>query len=176
MPNTLLVTGASGQLGRRVITHLVQTHRVAAQNIIATTRKPEALADLAAQGVVVRSADFDDPVSLAKAFAGADRLLLISTDALDRPGRRLEQHVNAVNAAVKAGVKHVVYTSMPRPDPGSPIPFAPDHLGTEKALASSPLGWTAPSTSRHRRSHRHCGTPPMRSRSILRPFRTRARQ
>ena len=142
MPNTLLVTGASGQLGRRVITHLIQTHRVAAQNIIATTRKPEALADLAAQGVVVRSADFDDPVSLAKAFAGADRLLLISTDALDRPGRRLEQHVNAVNAAVKAGVKHVVYTSMPRPEPGSPIPFAPDHLGTEKALAASPLGWT----------------------------------
>ena len=79
---------------------------------------------------------------LAAAFAGANRLLLISTDALDRPGRRLEQHVNAVNAAVKAGVQHVVYTSMPKPEPVSPIPFAPDHFGTEKALAASPLSWT----------------------------------
>lgn len=142
MSNTLLVTGASGQLGRRVIAHLIQTHKIPPQQIIATTRKPEALADLAAQGVVVRRADFEDPASLAAAFAGADRLLLISTDALDRPGRRLEQQLNAVNAAVKARVKHVVYTSMPRPEPGSPIAFAPDHLGTEKALAASPLSWT----------------------------------
>ncbi len=142
MSNTLLVTGASGQLGRRVIAHLLQTHKIAPQQIIATTRNPETLADLAAQGVVVRRADFEDPASLTAAFTGADRLLLISTDALDRPGRRLEQHVNAVNAATTAGVKHVVYTSMPRPEPGSPIPFAPDHLGTEKALAASPMSWT----------------------------------
>jgi NAD(P)H dehydrogenase (quinone) len=139
---TLLVTGASGQLGRRVIAHLLQTYKIAPQRIIATTRMPASLADLAAQGVVVRQADFEDAASLAAAFAGADRLLLISTDALDRPGRRLEQHLNAVNAAAKAGVKHVVYTSMPRPEAGSPIPFAPDHLGTEQALAASPLSWT----------------------------------
>lgn len=142
MSDTLLVTGASGQLGRRVIAHLLQTHKVAPQRIIATTRKPETLADLAAQGVVVRQADFEDAASLAAAFAGADRLLLISTDAMDRPGCRLEQHLNAIQAAVKAGVKHVVYTSMPRPEPDSPIPFAPDHLGTEQALAASPLSWT----------------------------------
>ena len=138
----LLVTGASGQLGRRVIAHLLQTLKIAPQNIIATTRKPEALADLAALGVGVRSADFEDPASLAAAFAGADRLLLISTDALDRPGRRLQQHLNAINAAAKAGVKHVVYTSMPKPEPGSPIPFAPDHFGTEQALAASTMSWT----------------------------------
>ncbi len=139
---TLLVTGASGQLGRRVIAHLLQSQKVPPQRIIATTRKPESLADLAAQGIVVRKADFEDPASLATAFAGADRLLLISTDALDRPGRRLEQHRNAIDAAAKAGVKHVVYTSMPRPEAGSPIPFAPDHLGTEQALAASPMSWT----------------------------------
>lgn len=139
---TLLVTGAAGQLGRRVIAHLLQTHRVPAGQIIATTRKPEALADLAAQGVQVRSADFDNPASLVAAFSGAQRLLLISTDALDRPGRRLAQHQAAVAAAVEAGVRHVVYTSMPRPEPGSPIPFAPDHYGTEQALAASPLSWT----------------------------------
>ncbi len=142
MPSTLLVTGASGQLGRRVIAHLIQSLHVSPQNIIATTRKPEALADLASQGVVVRKADFDDPASLAAAFAGAERLLLISTDALDRPGRRLEQHLKAVDAAARAGVRHVVYTSMPRPEPGSPIPFAPDHLGTEQALAASSMSWT----------------------------------
>ena len=71
MSNTLLVTGASGQLGRRVVAHLIQTHHIAPQRIIATTRKPEALADLAAQGVVVRRADFEDPASLAVAFAGS---------------------------------------------------------------------------------------------------------
>lgn len=142
MSDTLLVTGASGHLGRRVIHHLLQTLKVPAARIIATTRKPESLADLAALGVVVRQADFEDSASLARAFEGAQRLLLISTDALDRPGRRLEQHQAAVAAAVKAGVKHVVYTSMPKPEPGSPIPFAPDHLGTEQALAASALTWT----------------------------------
>ena len=119
---TLLVTGASGQLGRRVIAHLLQTHRVPAGQIIATTRKPETLADLAAQGVQVRGADFDDPASLVAAFSGAQRLLLVSTDALDRPGRRLEQHQAAVAAAVQAGARHVVYTpcrarSRARPSP-----------------------------------------------------------
>lgn len=142
MSPTLLVTGASGPLGRRVIAHLLQTHGVPAGKIIATTRKPEALADLAAQGVQVRRADFEDPASLVAAFTGAQRLLLISTDAVDRPGRRLAQHQAAVAAAVQAGVQHVVYTSMPRPEPGSPIPFAPDHYGTEQALAASPLTWT----------------------------------
>jgi len=142
MSDTLLVTGASGHLGRRVIHHLLQTLKVPAARIIATTRKPETLADLAALGVVVRQADFDDSASLVQAFEGAQRLLLVSTDALDRPGRRLEQHQAAVAAAVKAGVKHVVYTSMPKPEPGSPIPFAPDHYGTEQALAASALTWT----------------------------------
>lgn len=142
MSSTLLVTGASGPLGRRVIAHLLQTHQVPAGRIIATTRKPEALADLAAQGVQVRRADFEDPASLVAAFSGAQRLLLISTDAVDRPGRRLAQHQAAVAAAVQAGVQHMVYTSMPRPEPGSPIPFAPDHYGTEQALAASPLSWT----------------------------------
>ena len=142
MSDTLLVTGASGQLGRRVIHHLLHTHQVAAAHIIAATRKPDGLADLAAEGVVVRQADFEDPASMARAFVGAQRLLLISTDALDRPGRRLEQHRAAVAAAVHAGVNHVLYTSMLKPEPGSPIPFAPDHFGTEQALASSPLSWT----------------------------------
>lgn len=141
MSDTLLVTGASGHLGQRVITHLLDTLKVPASRIIATTRKPEGLAAFAARGVTVRQADFDDAASLATAFAGAQRLLLLSTDAIDRPGRRLAQHKNALAAAAKAGVKHVVYTSMPLPE-GSPLLIAPDHDGTEKALAASPMSWT----------------------------------
>jgi NAD(P)H dehydrogenase (quinone) len=138
----LLVTGASGQLGRRVIHHLLHSYRVPAARIVAATRKPEGLADLAALGVVVRQADFEDAASLPRAFAGVARALLVSTDALDRPGRRLQQHRAAVAAAAQAGVQHVVYTSMQRPEPGSPIPFAPDHHGTEQALAASTMDWT----------------------------------
>ena len=142
MSETLLVTGASDHFGQRVMAHLLDTVGVPASRIIATTRKPESLADLAAKGVRVRAADFDDAASLAAAFDGADRLLLISTDALDRPGRRLAQHETAIAAAVRVGVGHVIYTSMPEPE-GSPLLIAPDHAGTEKALADSALaGWT----------------------------------
>lgn len=138
----LLVTGASGHLGRGVVHHLLDTLKLPAGRIIATTRSPAGLADLATRGVEVRAADFDDPGSLALAFASADRLLLISTDKLDEPGRRLAQHKTAIAAAEKAGVRHVVYTSMPKPE-GSAVLFAPDHLGSEQALSASALpGWT----------------------------------
>lgn len=141
MPTTFLVTGASGNLGQCVIAHLLDTLGIPANHIIATTRNPESLADLAAKGVTVRKADFDDVDSLSTAFAGANRLLLISTDTLGRPGRRLAQHTNAVQAAAGAGVQHVVYTSMPMPE-DSPLLIAPDHLGTEKALAASAMSCT----------------------------------
>lgn len=135
---TILVTGASGQLGRIVLEQLLEAK---ALNIIATTRSPEKLADFAARGVEVRVADFDDPQSLLTAFSGADRLLLISTDALDEPGKRLRQHEAAVGAAQEAGVSHVVYTSLMNAD-DSPVTFAPDHAGTEKAIAASSMSYT----------------------------------
>jgi len=138
---TLLVTGASGHLGRAVVRHLLDTLQVPPARIIATSRKPETLADLAAQGVKVRAADFDLPGTLSEAFRGADRVLLVSTDALLEPGKRLVQHRAAVQAAADAGVKHVVYTSLPSPAT-SHVSFAPDHLGTEQALGASGLGWT----------------------------------
>jgi NAD(P)H dehydrogenase (quinone) len=141
MSSTLLVTGAAGHLGRRVIAHLLESRHVSPGRIVAATRNPEKLADLAARGIEIRRLDFDDPGTLGPALAGVDRMLLISTDALDRPGRRLKQHQAAVEAARRAGVKHVVYTSMPNPE-SSVVLFAPDHLGTEQALAASGLGWT----------------------------------
>ena len=138
----LLVTGAGGQLGQRVLHHLLETLKVPAGRIAAATRKPETLAAWADKGVTVRPADFDDQASLPAAFAGISRLLLISTDALDRPGHRLTQHRAAIAAAEKAGIGHVVYTSMPKPET-SAVLFAPDHAGTEAALAASSLPeWT----------------------------------
>jgi NAD(P)H dehydrogenase (quinone) len=138
MSMTLFVTGAAGHLGRRVVELLLEQ---GAGKIVAGTRTPEKLADLAARGVVVRHADFEDPNGLEAALAGVDRVLIISTDAIDRPGRRLTQHRAAVNVAVNAGVKHALYTSMPNPET-SPVVFAPDHLGTEQALKSSGLSYT----------------------------------
>lgn len=139
MAETLLVTGASGQLGRRVVELLVEAK---AGTIIAATRTPEKLEAFREQGVIVRHADFEDPASLATAFAGVNRLLLISTDAVDVPGRRIKQHQNAVKAADQAGVRHVIYTSIVNPDPNSPAFVNPDHRATEEALAASGLGWT----------------------------------
>src|SRR3989449_817750 len=135
---TLVVSGASGRLGRRIVELLADA---GADRLVATTRSPERLAGLAKRGVAVRRADFDDPDSLQAAFAGADRLLLVSTDAIDSPGRRIEQHRAALDAAKAAGVGHVAYTSCADPDPRFMV--AADHWATEQTLAASGLGWTA---------------------------------
>lgn len=138
---TLLVTGAAGQLGQSVVRHLLETYKVAPESIVAATRSPDKLSALAAKGVVTRKVDFDDAAGLATAFAGVDRLLIISTDSLDTPGKRLVQHKAAIDAAKQAGVKHILYTSMPNPDK-SLVTFAPDHLGTEDAIKASGIGYT----------------------------------
>jgi len=136
------ITGASGRFGQRVLHHLLHTLGVPASRIVAASRDPQKLADWAARGVALRKLDFDDAATMPAAFDDVERVLLISTDALDRPGRRLQQHRNAVDALARAGVQHVVYTSMPAPV-GSPVLIAPDHAGTEQALAASALpGWT----------------------------------
>lgn len=137
----LLVTGATGQLGRGVLQHLLMTYGVAPTDIIAATRNPAALADLTATGVETRAADFDDPAALVQAFQGVDRVLIISTSELAVPGKRFQQQSAAVAAAATAGVAHIVYTSMPNPD-NSLVTFAPDHLGTEKAIQASGVRYT----------------------------------
>lgn len=141
MSQKLLVTGASGNLGRLVLDQLL-ADGTPAGDIIATTRDVSRLADYAARGVDVRKADFDDEAGLAAAFKGADRLALISTDALDSAGTRLRQHAAAVRAAKAAGVGHIVYTSMPDPSPDNRVIFAGDHRGTEEAIKASGLGYT----------------------------------
>ncbi|PQA75939.1 SDR family oxidoreductase, partial [Rhodoferax sp. TS-BS-61-7] len=134
-------TGASGHLGQRVLCHLIDTLKVSPQQVIATTRKPDSLAAWAARGVDVRAADFDNEASLVRAFQGAGRVLLISTDA-DASGQRVQQHQRAIAAAENSGVEHLIYTSMPDPQ-RSLVLFAPDHAETEAALSASQLSsWT----------------------------------
>ena len=135
----LLVTGANGQLGRAVVEELL---RLGATHVVAATRTPEKLGHLSERGVEVRAADFDHPETLRDAFAGVDRLALISTDALAVPGQRLAQHRAAIAAAVESGVKHVVYTSAPAPHPTAEGSLDNDHFWTEAALFASPLTWT----------------------------------
>lgn len=130
----LLVTGASGHLGRRVLDLLLASNTPAA-SLIATTRTPDRLADLAARGVEVHAASFEESSSLGAAFRGVERALIISTDAVGVPGMRIAQQRAAVHAAREAGVRHVVYTSLTNPGPESLVSLAPDHHETEVAIA-----------------------------------------
>lgn len=139
MSNTILVTGASGHLGRAVTNHLLESRKVAPSRIIAVTRDTAKLADLAAKGVAVRAGDFTDTASLTSAFDGADKILIISGADI---GQRLTQHKAAIDAAVKAGAKRLAYTSMPNPEPGNSVLFAPEHYGTEQAIKETGLPYT----------------------------------
>jgi NAD(P)H dehydrogenase (quinone) len=134
----IVITGASGQLGR--LTAELVLARVPASEVTLTTRRPEALSDFVGRGARVRQADFDRPETLAEAFAGGERLLLISADVV---GRRVAQHRAAIEAAREAGVRHVAYTSYLNPVEENPAVITPDHRDTEEALRESGLAWTA---------------------------------
>jgi NAD(P)H dehydrogenase (quinone) len=135
----LLVTGASGNLGKAVVEEL---RRLGANKVIAATRTPGKHKDLAVVGVEEREADFDRPETLQAAFRGVERLLLISTDSLHAPDVRIKQHRAAIQAAVDAGVKHVIYTSLPNAHPTVGPSIPDDHFWTEVALFESGLDWT----------------------------------
>jgi NAD(P)H dehydrogenase (quinone) len=133
----LVITGASGHLARRAAERVLET--AAPEELILTTRNPPALVSFAARGVTVRQADFADPHTLRAAFAGGERLLLVSATDL---AQRTAQHRAAIDAAKAAGVRHVIYTSGLKPEPPNPAAVAPSHYATEQALAESGLGWT----------------------------------
>jgi NAD(P)H dehydrogenase (quinone) len=135
---SIIVTGGAGHLGRLVAEQLLE-HLPAGQ-VVLVTRRPEALSELSARGADVRYGNFDDPASLADAFAGGERMLLISTDAV---GRRVRQHRAAIDAAVTAGVGHVVFTSGVNPVAWNPTGAIAWELGrTEVMLHRSGLAWT----------------------------------
>jgi NAD(P)H dehydrogenase (quinone) len=135
---TVVVTGASGAFGRLATARLLT--KLEPSQLILVTRNPAALAELAKRGVQVRFGDFDQPESLRTAFAGADKLLLIST--LDVGERRRRQHRTAIEGAQAAGVGHVIYTSSVGIHPRSPAFVIEDHLFTEELLRASGLKFT----------------------------------
>lgn len=129
----IVITGATGQLGRLVIHALLRS--VPASGIVAAVRDPGKAADLAAVGVVVRQADYAQPDTLRSAFTGADKLLLISSNAM---GQRATQHGAVIDAARQAGVGLVAYTSVLRADT-STLGLAAEHRDTEALLTASGL-------------------------------------
>ena len=127
----IAITGASGQLGRLVLQELLL--RVPAAEVVAVVRSPEALQDLAASGLQVRRGDYDRPETLASAFEGVDKVLLISSSEV---GRRAVQHQAVIAAAGQAGVKLLAYTSVLHADV-SPLGLAGEHRETEACLRAS---------------------------------------
>ena len=127
----IALTGASGQLGQRVIDALLA--KVPASQIIATARTPEKIQALAEKGIEIRQADYERPETLASAFAGVDALLLISASEI---GKRAAQHEAVIEAAKAAGVKLLVYTSLLHAD-SSPLSLAEEHRQSEAAIKAS---------------------------------------
>ncbi len=133
----IVITGASGQYGRMATDKLIA--KGLASELILITRTPSKLDDRKAQGCDVRYGDFDKPDSLANAVNGAGKMLLISGT---RVGARIPQHKAAVDAAAKAGVKHIVYTSFVNVDENNPAIVAVDHRETENLIKESGCAWT----------------------------------
>ncbi|GAB3007258.1 SDR family oxidoreductase [Amycolatopsis acidiphila] len=129
----IVVTGATGHLGRLVVEGLKQ--KLPAEQVVAAVRTPEKAFDL---GVVVRKADYDEPETLVTALDGADKVLLISGSEV---GSRVPQHRAIVEAARKAGATHLVYTSAPKADT-TPLILAPEHKATEEIIRESGLTFT----------------------------------
>jgi len=129
----IAITGATGQLGRLVIEQLLKS--VPASQIIAVVRSPEKAKDLAELGVEIRRGDYSQPDTLPAAFAGVEKLLLISSSEI---GQRIAQHSAAIAAAKAANVKLLAYTSLLHAD-SSPLGLAVEHVATENALRDSGL-------------------------------------
>lgn len=129
----IAVTGATGQLGSLVVEQLKK--RVANENLVALVRSPEKASKL---GIEARAFDYNQPEGLSDALNGIDRLVLISGSEI---GQRARQHANVIEAAKKAGVQWIVYTSLLHADISS-LNLAGEHIATEKALKESGIAHT----------------------------------
>lgn len=133
----LVITGGNGRLGRMVAGFLVDK---IGPSFAVTTRDPAKAADLARVGISVRGGDYSDAASMERAFGGASTVLLISGDTPNEV--RIVQHRNAIEAAKRAGARHIVYTSFLACQPDSPFPYAKVHRETEALLRESGLDFT----------------------------------
>jgi NAD(P)H dehydrogenase (quinone) len=131
---SIVVTGATGQLGRLTVEALLR-RGIPAAEIVATGRNVEAISDLRDRGVTVKLADFADAATLRQAFADAEKLVLVSTTV---PSERRGNHERAIDAAVDAGVSLVAYTSQVNADSATTI-LGKGHLETEAYLRKSGL-------------------------------------
>ncbi|MBJ6749460.1 SDR family oxidoreductase [Geomonas anaerohicana] len=127
----IVITGATGQLGRLVIASLLK--KVPASRIVAAVRNPDKAKDLATLGVQVRQADYNSPDTWEGALAGAEKVLLISSSEV---GQRIDQHRTVIDAAKKAGVKLLAYTSLLRAD-STPLGLGAEHIATETLIRES---------------------------------------
>lgn len=132
----IVVTGATGQLGQLVISSLLK--RTSASNIVAAVRNIEKAKDIASLGVQVRQADYNQPTSWDAALNGADKVLLISSSEI---GQRVQQHQVVIDAAKRANIKLLAYTSVLRADT-STLGLAREHKETEANLHQSGLPFT----------------------------------
>ena len=133
----LLVTGATGKFGSKVVETLLKT--VPASQLAVSVRNPEKAEELRARGVEIRQGDFDHPETLDAAFAGVDRLLLVSADGDNET--RIRQHANAVAAAERAGVGFIAYTSLANAQESQNL-FAPTHQATEEAILKTGIPYS----------------------------------
>ncbi|MED3722923.1 SDR family oxidoreductase [Geobacillus stearothermophilus] len=133
----ILVTGATGKLGTKVVETLLKS--VPAHQLAVSVRQPEKAEHLRARGVDVRHGDFDRPETLETAFQGIDRLLIISTDGDNET--RIRQHTNAVNAAQRAQVGFIAYTSLANANE-SRLALAEVHRVTEEAIANTGIPYS----------------------------------
>ncbi|MFE7757564.1 SDR family oxidoreductase [Streptomyces sp. NPDC057429] len=133
---SIVVTGATGELGRLVVEQLLAT--VPADRIAAVVRDREKAAGLAARGVEIRVADYDRPQTLAEAFRAGDRVLLISGSEV---GRRVPQHSAVIDAARAAGVAQLAYTGV-LGGPDADFQLAAEHRVTEQLILDSGLPYT----------------------------------
>ncbi|RDE07370.1 NAD(P)H-binding protein [Sphingomonas aracearum] len=137
----IVVTGATGNLGSRVIKELLE--RTAPERIVATTRDPARAAALVQAGVEVRHGDFAAPDSLAAAFAGADQVLIVSSDAERFGGDAVAHHRSAIGAARAAGARRILYTSHMGASATSAFVPMHTHAATEVILREAGIAWTA---------------------------------
>ncbi|PKR85355.1 SDR family oxidoreductase [Heyndrickxia camelliae] len=133
----ILVTGATGKLGSKVVESLLKS--IPASDLAVSVRNPEKAQGLHSRGVEVRHGDFDLPETLDNAFKGIDRLLIISADGDNET--RIHQHINAVQAAEHAGVKFIAYTSLANATESKNL-MAPPHVATEAAIIKTGIPYS----------------------------------
>jgi len=133
----ILVTCATGHLGKATIDFLLK--KVPAGSVAALVRDLSKAEELKSQGITLRMGDYSDPASLASAFRGVETLLLISSGTLEG---RVQQHINAIDAAKANGVKHIIYTSVLRSNPDTKFTVGVDHYHTEEYLKKSGIAYT----------------------------------